>query len=228
MVLILCDIDGTLVTGASSYGRTMEEAISRVYHAKVEVDLNQFHGSTDRLVMKDVLRRQGVSYDNTSLDECLILFGELFPEHPTDIRIIPGVLETIPRLKVLHTLGLLTGNVEAMARKKLRLFKTEEDMCLNDYFLFGGFGGTNPHESRADLIPMAIERAVEYGWRGKNKHTFVIDDSERGLVAAIESRVVPIGITTGIYSRQQLAVTGTKYIVDNMREIPDLIDRLTQ
>ena len=75
-------------------------------------------------------------------------------------------------------------------------------------------------------IPLAIQRATDYGWRGRNKHTFVIDDSQRGLAAAIGARVVPIGITTGIYSRQQLSETGTEHIVDNFREIPGLIERL--
>ncbi len=151
MALILCDVDGTLVTGASSYGTTMEEAISRIYHAKVEVDLHQYHGSTDMLVMGDVLRQKGVAYNHTSLDECLRLFGELFPDHPEDITVIPGVLETIPKLWETHILGLVTGNVEAMARKKLRLFQVNDEP-LSDYFLFGGFGGTDSHESRADLI----------------------------------------------------------------------------
>jgi len=225
MALILCDIDGTLVNGASSYGTTMVEAISRVYDAQVSVDLNEFHGSTDRLVLKDILGRYGVSYDNSSLDDCLRLFGELFPENPADINIIPGVIETIPILWETHKLGLVTGNVEAMARKKLRLFHTV-DMLLDNYFLFGGFGGTDPHETRADLIPLAIVRAAEYGWRGRNNQTFVIDDSQKGLAAAIEARVVPIGITTGKYTEAQLRQTGTEHIANNFIEIPDLIKRL--
>ncbi len=225
MALVLCDIDGTLVSGASSYGTTMEKAISRVYHAEVSVDLNKFHGYTDKLVMREILNRYGVSYDSSSLDECLRLFGELFPDNPEDISVIPGVLETIPKLWEDYQLGLVTGNVELMARKKLRLFKAD-GISLSDYFLFGGFGGTDSHESRADLIHLAIERAINNGWTGKNKHTFLIDDSQRGLAAAIDARVVPIGITTGKYTEEQLRQTGVEHIADNFREIPDLIERL--
>jgi phosphoglycolate phosphatase-like HAD superfamily hydrolase len=227
MALLLIDIDGTMIGGeVSSYGDSLEEAIRRVYHKETSVDLREFHGFTDKLVLKETLRRYDISYDEKSLNECLRLFGELFPDNPQGLIVLPGVLETVPKLWESHRLGLVTGNVEVMARKKLGLFHTK-DMSLSDYFLFGAFGGTDPHKSRADLIDLAIYRATEdYGWRGKNKHTFVIDDSKRGLEAAIKARVVPIGITTGIYSRTELEETGTKNIVDNFTELPELIERL--
>jgi len=55
MALLLCDIDGTLVRGGSSYDSTMEQAINQVFRKHAPVDLSRFHGYTDRLVMKQVL-----------------------------------------------------------------------------------------------------------------------------------------------------------------------------
>ncbi len=205
----------------------MSEAISRVFGARATIDLNEFHGSTDRLIMGNVLRKANVSYDDSSLDSCLRLFGQIFPDYPDDIRIIPGVLKYIPILYNSHQLGLVTGNNEEMARKKLRLFKAR-DIALDNYSIFGAFGGTDPHERRSDLIELAIQRAVDLGWRGRMQHTFIVDDSQRGLTAALEARVVPIGVTTGKYSREDLRNTGVMHIVDNFRELPDLLARLCQ
>jgi len=140
---------------------------------------------------------------------------------------MPGVLETIPSLSQNNQLGLVTGNIEVMARKKLKKFSTDEK-SLNDYFQFGGFGN-DIHEKRSDLIILAIKRAKNnHGWK-KNNSVYVVDDTFRGIGAAIEAseriktKIITIGITTGIYSKEQLKEAGADIIVDNFNEIPELI-----
>jgi phosphoglycolate phosphatase-like HAD superfamily hydrolase len=236
MALALFDIDGTMTRGSASFDSSMEKAILETYKTRIPIDLNNFHGYTDRLLLKTVLERDNIPYTPKSLDQCLALFGEIFPIVPGDVTVIPGVLETIPGLARSNLLGLVTGNVEPMARKKLRKFSVD-GQTLNDYFPFGGFG-SDPHEKRADLIKLAITRAgralMSYGWSNNNRTRsygwcsindiiYVVDDTRRGVQAALEAGVTPIGITTGIYSEEELRAAGAKLIAHSYRDIPGLI-----
>lgn len=221
MALILCDIDGTMVRGFSAYKYTIQEAIKRELGVGIPVDIDKYHGSTDRLIMQDILAKNRISYDKETIDRCLHTFGELFPEIAGNIRILPGVLETIPKLGKTNLLGLVTGNVEPMAREKLRLFQAN-GQSLDLYFPFGGFG-SDPHKQRSDLVTLAVERARAYGWNGDLRQTYVIDDTPRGIDAANIARVRTIGITTGIYPEQELRDHGAEKIASSFTEIPELI-----
>jgi len=221
MALLLFDIDDTLIRNPiSAYQTTMQNAFKQVLGVEVPVDLSGYHGSTDRLIMRDILTKNHVSYDNQTLERCLQRFGELFPENPIGLEVLPGVLKTIPELDRRYWLGLVTGNVETMARKKLRRFQVNRK-TLSDYFPFGGFG-SYPHEKRADLIALAINRSRRDNCCASLNQTYVIDDSERGMAAAKEAGVIPIGITTGNFLKEQLREAGAKYIIRNFSEISQL------
>lgn len=243
MALYLFDIDGTLIGGSvSSYGGTMSKAILEVFGAQTSIDLNKYHGFTDKLVMQDILAKANVEYDPKDLNQCLRLFGELFPDRPEGLIAIPAVSETIPPLSHSNVLGLLTGNVEVMARKKLRLFQAN-GQSLDSYFPFGGFGGTDPHEQRLDLFPIAINKAKRFGWNGRG-NVYLIDDSKLGLKAAVDAqqlltpangfsipvpKIVPIGVATGIYPADVLnSVPGVEFAIPNLKELPQLTQRLEQ
>jgi len=244
MAIILFDNDGTLVGGkanAENYNSAMQEAISQKFGIRPVVDLDQYHGFTDMLVMKDILTKAQKGYDMPALWECLSLFGNLYPTRPKGLQAIPGVPETIPILSKKHNLGLLTGNVEEMARKKLGVCFTDVGRPLDHYFLFGGFGGTDMHKVREDLFPIALDKAKRLGYTVEG-NVYLIDDAPRGLSAAVKAqalltpdrgfylptKIIPVGITTGIYEdpEELKSVRGVSHVISNMKELPDLVDRL--
>jgi phosphoglycolate phosphatase-like HAD superfamily hydrolase len=244
MAIILLDNDGTLVGGKANnnnYNSAMQEAISKKFGIRPDVDLDKYHGFTDMLVMKDILTKAQVGYDMPTLWECISLFGNLYPQRPEGLKAIPGVPETIPLLARKHNLGLLTGNVEKMARKKLGVCFDTKGRPLGDYFLFGGFGGTDMHNVREDLFPIALHKAQQLGYTVRG-NVYLVDDAPRGLAAAVKAqalltpdrgfyvptKIIPIGITTGIYHdpEELKAVRGVSHVISNMRELPSLVDRL--
>ena len=226
MALFLCDIDGTLTLGGSSYNSSMQRAIKTTVNRDIPVDVHKFQGYTDRLVLKQLFSEQSIPYNDQTLDRCLAEFGHVFPKNPHDVRVIPGVLETIAQLYPNHIFGLVTGNVEEMARKKLKMFPINGEAngpTLDSYFPFGGFG-SDPHESRYDLVTLAVRRVKQIGsWTLSKNPVYIIDDAPRGIIAAREANVIPIGITTGSYLRQDLIDAGAAHVVDNFREIPGII-----
>lgn len=225
MALLLFDIDGTMVNGGESYNVSMQKAIKQHYRKDIKVELFKFHGYTDRLVLKALLNENRIPYSSECLDACLKTFGELYPDCPSDISMIPGVGDTIPCLLKKHILGLVTGNVEEMARKKLRKFAINGS-SLDDYFLFGGFG-SDLHNTRADLVRLAVKRSKKFNGSTLSRNPkFVIDDTPRGARAAREAGVIPIGVTTGRYTGHDLMEARAEYIIANVRELPDLLERI--
>jgi phosphoglycolate phosphatase len=214
MGLLLFDIDGTITLGSGDYNVSLEEAIKIIFGVPdVKVNLDRFHGFTDKLVLEQLLREHDIKYDSSSIARCLKTFGELYPENPKDITIIPGAYEAISQLEEKHTLGIVSGNVKLMAKKKLKTGG------LYEYFPFGGFG-SDPHEKRSDLVSLAVRHARKiFDWKGDNSSIYVIDDAPLGIIAAHEAEVNAIGVTTGKYSRDQLLAKNPRYVIDNLREL---------
>jgi len=218
MALVLCDVDGTLLRGVGPYESSLEKAIEMVFGEQVsasEVTQGNYLGNTDRTILAQVLRGSEISYKGAEIDECLRKFGEVYRASDRETELIPGVSQAIPELHEKHILGLVTGNVQQMARKKLSLH------ALNAFFPFGGFGEQS--YNKADLVLNACIKAVGKGWDARR--AYIIGDSPVDMKAAIEAgsriqtRVTPIGVTTGVATRDQLLGAGAKYVIDSLREL---------
>lgn len=229
MPLLLFDIDGTLLTGLGPYESSLEQAIKETFKQEVKIDLTNYQGSTDRTVLRGHLEEAEIfnsTYEqpNREIDQCLKRFGEIYPAG-SETQLIPGVQETIPQLKKQgHVLGLVTGNVEQMARRKLRMFSAKNEE-LNTYFKFGGFGEES--YNRANLVLNAIQRAGNYDWDGEE--AYVIGDTPNDIKAiisaaeALKRTIIPIGVTTGTTTKEQLQQARAQYVLDSLTELPDLI-----
>jgi len=220
MSLLLFDLDGTILSGLGPYNASLEQAIQETFSKDVKLGFTPTHGKTDRRILKELLEKEDISYSESNINICLTRFGEIYQANHNDINLVPGVISAIPSLSKGNTLGLVTGNVQQMARKKLRLFHINREN-LNVYFPFGGFG----HEScnRADLVIKAIERGRDYGWNGIDAS--VIGDTPLDIQAALEAsdrlnrKITPIGVTTGNYPREQLLQAGTEYVIDSLIDL---------
>lgn len=157
VLLVTFDVDGTLVQGSSAaaqvsaHARSFAHAIGKVFAGKDDWELavpspprimpaERYHGSTDGIIALN-LAYFGLSVDpavsHPKLDE---VFREMFAyvsrlsdeEVAKGINTLPGVEQQLLSLaKEVKTgrvkVGLVTGNVEGIARKKMRavgLYKT--------------------------------------------------------------------------------------------------------
>lgn len=91
---------------------------------------------------------------------------------------------------------------------------------LNQYLLFGAFGEES--YNRDDLVEIAINRARAREWKGEKNEIYVVGDTPRDIEAAIESNVVPIGITTGKTTKQDLERAGARKVLSRLIELVDL------
>jgi len=232
MPLLLFDIDGTLLTGSDGtlktglgpYNSSLEQAIQEVFGREISIDTSNISGKTDRRILIEHLDNQRVIRPVHKVDKCLLRFGEIYQADSSQTVLTTGVEETLPVLREEHLMGLLTGNVEQMARKKLAMFSID-GMKLNDYFPFGGFG--NWCYQRSNLVGVAIAEARQYEGRpnlgfNQRHQIYGIDDSPIGVNAIKQAGAVAIGVTTGENSRQELEQAGAHYVIDNIGELTDM------
>src|SRR6185295_4929005 len=112
----------------------------------------------------------------------------------------PGAIQLVERLAELEhvTLGLLTGNLESCARKKL------EPLRLNHHFPFGAFG--SDHADRYRLPALAVERAERLsGKQFREKAVVIVGDSIHDVRCGKSIGVRAVAVASGRTSRERLA-----------------------
>tara|TARA_Y100000310_G_C20465304_1_gene707333 strand:+ start:207 stop:860 length:654 start_codon:yes stop_codon:yes gene_type:complete len=215
MPLLLFDNDGTILDGLGPYATSLQKAIQEVFGRQVEIDLKPYHGLTDRKIGFEILKLNEISYTEEEMDNCIQGFGEHYVASASETKVIEGVLDALKILAKRNTIGLVTGNVESMARKKLGLYH------LNQYFPFGGFG--NEGYDRADLVRNALERAKSHGWDGNMVEVYIIGDTSRDIKAGLDTNIKPIGVTTGKVMREELMDAGAYQVIDSLTELPAIL-----
>jgi phosphoglycolate phosphatase len=233
-VLLLFDIDGTLLHAASEAHRdAMYEAIHTVHGvdpAHVPVTLSAA-GRTDPEIMRAILLAAGISaqrIDDRAEDvrqECCQAYAHLCPSDLTH-TVLPGVTELLDWLGGLGsvTLGLLTGNYEPVARLKLAR------AGLSRHFPSGQGAFGSDAEDRAALPAIARRRAGEVGHPKPREQTIVIGDTPRDVACAQADGVRCLAVATGSYGLEELGeadvvVSDTQGIRGGLEELMAAVAR---
>jgi len=197
--LVLFDIDKTLTKGGvEPHYKAFQVAFLEVYGVKEEGNHCNFEGMTDKRIITEVLKTYSID-ENTiraKIDQCMELMGSYYMKQKLEISLMPGVEELLDALNQGYKMGLVTGNIEPIARHKM------ESINLNHLFLIGGFG--NESTDRADLVRNAVKRAEDkFGTRFT---TYLFGDTIHDIKAGIDAGVTTIALTTGNYSADDLSM----------------------
>jgi phosphoglycolate phosphatase-like HAD superfamily hydrolase len=216
-VLVLFDIDGTLLHAATDAHRdAMHEALRTVHGidlTRMSVTLSAA-GRTDPEIARAILLAAGVSarrIDDRApavREECCRAYARLCPRDLSH-TVLPGIGELLEWLagRPEVTLALVTGNYEAVARLKLaraglgRYFPSDQ----------GAFG--SDAEDRAALPAIARRRAGRVGGRAGGRagvsipraETIVIGDTPRDIACARADGVRCLAVTTGPFGAGELS-----------------------
>jgi phosphoglycolate phosphatase len=211
-VLLLFDIDGTLLSGATeAHSRALDAAIREV-HGRDPDDLRAKigpAGRTDGEIARLILLDLGVSarrIDERAADvreACCRVYAEICPPDLRD-HVVPGIPELLPWLAGREgvALGLLTGNFEPVARLKLAR------AGIGSWFASGQGAFGSDSEDRAALPAIARRRGRVSGRAGTpvpREHTIVIGDTPRDIACARADGVRCVAVTTGQFGADELA-----------------------
>jgi phosphoglycolate phosphatase len=207
-VLVLFDIDGTLLRGAADEHRdALHAAIASVYGV---ADPAAAHvtpaGRTDLEIARLILLDRGVPAERIDArhDELRTACCEEYAVRaPASLRekVIPGIAELLAGLHGRDgvRLSLVTGNLEPIARLKLAR------AGIGRFFPRGQGGFGSDAEDRAQLPGIARARAgTGRGVFYPREDTLVIGDTPRDIACAHADGVRVIAVATGPYGVEEL------------------------
>jgi phosphoglycolate phosphatase-like HAD superfamily hydrolase len=207
-VLLLFDIDGTLLRQASeSHARALDAAL-RAVHGVDSTAIGRGlspAGRTDPEIARLILLEAGVSAERIDAgtdevrEECCRAYAEMCEADLSD-RVAPGIPAL---LEWLHgqegvRLALVTGNYEPVARLKLRRAD------LGGFFEPGQGGFGSDAEDRISLPAIARRRAGEPGVPFARARTVVIGDTPRDIACAHADGLRCVAVSTGPFAADQL------------------------
>jgi phosphoglycolate phosphatase len=219
-VLLLFDIDGTLLLDAAdAHAAALMNAMERVYRVEVVKQRLEVAGYTDPAIARRYLTLAGV--DDKRVDDGLEQlrdvavqeYARLCPEDISD-TLNPGIVAVLDELAPAHQFSLVTGNLEPIARLKLKR------AGIGHYFDDGQGGFGSDHEDRALLPAIARKRAGDHSREG----TVVIGDTPRDIACARADDISVIAISTGPFGAADLE--GADVVISRADQIPGAIASL--
>ena len=225
-MLLLFDIDGTLVLGATdAHSDALKAALREVHGVKVRSagQVVPPAGRTDAEIARALLLDVGVSaerIDDRAADvreACCRIYAQRSTEDLSH-TVVPGIPELLAWLSERDDvkLGLVTGNYEPVARLKLKR------AGIGRFFPSGQGAFGSDAEDRAALPAIARRRAGVVGKPHPRTDTIVIGDTPRDIACARADGLRCFAVTTGPYRAD--ALTGADGVARETRELRELIE----
>jgi phosphoglycolate phosphatase len=214
-VVVLFDVDETLVHTGGSGARSWKAAFEKLYDIPADIGEHSSAGETDpqvaRATFRAVLGREpsDVELDQLYVHYLLYLADDISVSE--GYRMLPGADQCLAALAEAGVLlGLVSGAMEGAARTKLI------PANLNRFFIFGAYGSDSP--DRAELTGIAIEKAARLHAHLTPAQVFVVGDTPHDVDATREAGAVSVGVASGHYSVDELAKAGADHVIGSLTE----------
>ncbi|MCL5438996.1 MAG: HAD hydrolase-like protein [Patescibacteria group bacterium] len=222
MKIPLFDLDGTLLKqGNKIHNEAFDFAFKTVYRTDVSKREIKTHGMIDTQIIIEVLKLNRINKEvaKSKMDQAIKVMVKYLLEHAQEeeYSTLLGVEKTLVELKKNKIpLGLLTGNIEGIAWKKL------ENAGIKDYFDFGAFGDSA--FKRVSLVEIARKNAKKKFNKNFSKYDFVIvGDTPKDITCAKDAGIESIGVATGVYSKEELEKSGADLVIKNLEETEKIL-----
>ncbi len=234
-MLILFDIDGTLLRTEGAGMAALSEAAGELFGPHVNCDGIPAAGRLDPLIFADMLVRAGIEPSITTMGRLRTAYRQRLearlaqPGHTT--RAMPGVQEILVALRPhVHassaTLGLLTGNFAETGRLKLLACGIDPDQ-----FTLNVWGDESPSTppTRNDLPGVGLRRYHErHGRVLPGDRAVIIGDTPHDVACAKAHGCRSIGVATGKFSTAELSASGADLALETLEDTPRLVAWLVQ
>ncbi|MER5953949.1 haloacid dehalogenase-like hydrolase [Streptomyces sp. NPDC001893] len=222
-LIVLWDIDHTLIEN-SGVSKEIYAAAFAAAAGRVPVRPARTEGRTDRLILAEMFRDHDMQ--PPPWEQILVALEAAGAGRETDLaqrgRALPGVREAL--VAVAEEPGMissvLTGNIAANARVKLRAFGL-------DALLDMGCGAYGEHSAdRAALVKVARDHIQQVHGLLPDTPVVLIGDTPRDVQAALDSDAHVVAVASGIHSVKELSVAGASTVFSDLRDVSALMDHL--
>ena len=219
MLLVLWDVDGTLVASGGHGRYAFEEAFHEVTGRTPErVD---YAGRTDHQIALEML---GDRHEHLPavLEQLVVKMAERKAALAAEGHVYPGVRETLAALHEADDVinSLLTGNLEANAAVKVGAFGLDRWLDFE-----AGAYGSDPHERRSDLVAIARERATaKYG---EPTGAVLVGDTPLDVLAAREAGARAVAVATGFADLDALRKSEPDVLLQDLSDTDAAVRAIT-
>jgi len=226
--LFLFDIDGTLVTARGAGRLALQDALRQTYGTAGDIDHYDFRGKTDPRIVFDLMRGAGFADDviESGMSACFDAYTIELERQIGDgsrVIVLPGIAAVVRALSARDDalVGLLTGNIEAGARVKLR------STGLFPLFRVGAYGSDSMDRRRLPAI--ACERARQVAGRDfPFDRVTIIGDTPLDVDCARACGAVAVAVATGFHPHADLAACAPDLLFTDFSDVAATLAALTR
>lgn len=225
--IVLFDVDGTLLITSGATGRAIRTALTALLGEQPHWS-SITAGRLDHEIFCDLATRCGVADPESYLQRYKPLYlRELRRElarHPDDVRLLPGVRETVQRL-VARTdviVGLLTGNFREGVEAKFAAADLDTGL-----FAVGAFAEDG--QCRSDLVHAAVlQVTARMGEPCSPAQIILVGDTPRDVECAHQAGCRVLAVATGRYTLEELLACGPDAAVKDLTDTARLEELIRQ
>ena len=199
------------------------ETVYEVTGKEPNVDPSRFAGMVDPQICKIILTETGVVDELlvSCLPKVLERMTEVYQKMPKQLVLNRGVIELLNILSCSgnHVLGVLTGNISAIAREKLKV------TGIHRYFTEGFYADN--YSDRNDLVQDAVQHCVSKYSLVNAKAVIIVGDTPLDVKAATAAHATSIGIATGVYSMAALSRAGATMVLRDLTPTDELLTAMS-
>jgi phosphoglycolate phosphatase-like HAD superfamily hydrolase len=223
-MLVLWDIDGTLVDSAKLGRDAFVDAFERVTGVPPS-QIVPFAGRTDLEIALDLLERSGVTPHEQLLERFGLELERAMAERTDDLRArgraYPGARESLARLGEEHGVvqSLLTGNIAPNAAVKLGAFGLDALLDLD----IGAYGSDDRQRGR--LVRVALRKCErKHAARLTPRDAVLVGDTPLDVAAAREGGARSVAVATGPFGREELEAAGADVVLEDLRDTRAVVE----
>ncbi len=223
--MILFDIDGTLISSLACEENERQRyliTIRNVVGREPSVIPSRFAGMVDPQICKILLTETGLDEETVEyfLPKVLTRMGEIYRDMEKRPWPNEGVEELLRILRRSqdHIVGVLTGNLSAVAKEKLRA------SGIDSYFVEGFYADN--YFDRNRLVEDAVRTSVAKHKLSDRKNVIIIGDTPRDISAANAAKATSIGIASSLFSLEQLTQANATRVFSDLKPSRDLLSAL--
>lgn len=214
-MLVLFDIDGTLLRSLSAGIHAMTSALQELHGTTPDFSRVPVHGRLDTLIWRDLAAIHGFPAD----DAAHATFRETYSRHlerrlaeRNTVERFAGAAELVDAAAAMPgtAIGLLTGNYERTGRLKVRHAGIDPDR-----FVVNAWGDEGP--DRRSLVPVALARyRAMHGRALDPADAVIIGDTPHDVDCAHAAGARCIAVATGAYGIDDLRAAGADLAVPTL------------
>lgn len=221
-MLILFDIDGTLLRTQGLGVRTMENAARSLFGDHLSLEGIEVGGRLDVLIWRDLAVRFGIDPGPENHARFRATYARMLEQAFVEgavAQALPGVRELVQAVAEAPdlTVGVLTGNYRETGRLKIDRAGLNPDVFVVE--AWGDEGAT-----RRDLPPVAMSRyAARNGEAINPNQVVIIGDTPHDVDCARHHGCRSLGVATGRFSVDDLDRCGADRAVASFAEVDDVL-----